>query len=295
MASRSNSSESASRKSSKKIPRAIQSKPYFRQNIKRSDVLTHGFVHKNQLQKGAFLLRLGKNNTRFCISVLSKDLTNDMNQLQAEQSVKHILVNERTVEYEISISPSEKKKHKKTHYYICEKDTEKEYLFSSLDELIDYYCGHTIKTHYHDMDFMLKDVWTIDGGGNEGQLFFRQKSKKSSSSSFSSSSRQDSYQRIYIKITDRKNVILSYQSENKELVEQISKDLNDNGIDCCIKIYGKREWKECDGISQFWNNFSEIGLEDWEGFVSSEFVNQDLKNENCYRSKINQLIESIKE
>ena len=120
-------------------------------------------------------------------------------------------------------------------------------------------------------------------------------SKKSSSSSFSSSSRQDSYQRIYIKITDRKNVILSYQSENKELVEQISKDLNDNGIDCCIKIYGKREWKECDGISQFWNNFSEIGLEDWEGFVSSEFVNQDLKNENCYRSKINQLIESIKE
>jgi len=116
---------------------------YFKpENTRKTVPKAFSNLPKSKLKIGAFLVRLGANHTKYCITVLA----NEKNALE-ETSYKHILVNQ---------TPGKQ-------YYICERDDEKDYVFSSLEELVHFYTKQTIGIHYHNMDFILNDVW---GGEN---------------------------------------------------------------------------------------------------------------------------------
>lgn len=115
---------------------------YFKpENTRKTVPKAFSTLPKSKLKIGAFLVRLGANHTKYCITVLA----NDTNAFE-ETSYKHILVNQ---------TP-------RKQYYICERDDEKDYVFSSLEELVQFYTKQTIGIHYHNMDFILNDVWSAD-------------------------------------------------------------------------------------------------------------------------------------
>lgn len=115
---------------------------YFKpENTRKTVPKAFSTLPKSKLKIGAFLVRLGANHTKYCITVLA----NETNAFE-ETSYKHILVNQ---------TP-------RKQYYICERDDEKDYVFPSLEELVQFYTKQTIGIHYHNMDFILNDVWSGD-------------------------------------------------------------------------------------------------------------------------------------
>jgi len=128
---------------------------YFKpENTRKTVPKAFSTLPKSKLKIGAFLVRLGANHTKYCITVLA----NEKNALE-ETSYKHILVNQ---------TP-------RKQYYICERDDEKDYVFSSLEELVHFYTRQTIGIHYHNMDFILNDVWGDVQMPNVADLYLQPK------------------------------------------------------------------------------------------------------------------------
>lgn len=105
------------------------------------------FVDRNpsgSLVDGAFLVRLGANNTKYCISVLL-----DKNNYRDPEAYKHILVNSDGVE-QFTRQPSRNTGrilgplHKKL-YYICQLNNEYHYQFETAEHLVDMYSDPLIE------------------------------------------------------------------------------------------------------------------------------------------------------